>query len=141
MSKRVSQKLKDKLAKRARYYCEYCYASQKFSSDPFCIEHIIPISKGGNSEQDNLALAYSGCNNHKYTHTEAIDPISGISVPLFHPRKDKWQNHFARNNDKTLILGISPIGRATIERLNLNRKGLQHQRRLLALAGEHPADK
>lgn len=49
--------------------------------------HIIPLSKGGTYDLDNLALSCQGCNNRKYNLTEAIDPIDGQFVPLYHPRQ------------------------------------------------------
>jgi hypothetical protein len=87
---------------------------------------------------DNLAFACQGCNNRKYTNTEAVDPVTQAIVPLFHPRRNGWSEHFAWSDDYSLILGLTPIGRATVEKLQLNRAGLVNLRRILAEAGEHP---
>jgi len=57
---------------------------------------------------------------------------------LFHPREQSWDEHFAWNEDFTLILGLTPTGRATIEALHLNRSGLVNLRRVLYAIGEHP---
>jgi hypothetical protein len=57
---------------------------------------------------------------------------------LFHPRQQRWRDHFSWNDDATLIVGLSPSGRATVETLQLNREGLVALRRLLYAAGEHP---
>ncbi|WP_322744466.1 MULTISPECIES: HNH endonuclease signature motif containing protein [unclassified Coleofasciculus] len=70
-------KQKEAIARRAGGCCEYCRSQARFSPDPFSIEHIIPRSKNGTDEDDNLALACQGCNNRKYTHVEARDPVSG----------------------------------------------------------------
>jgi len=40
--------------------------------------------------------------------------------------------------DASLIVGLTPIGRATIAALALNRAGLLNLRRVLSRAGEHP---
>ncbi|MEL6671335.1 MAG: HNH endonuclease [Bacteroidota bacterium] len=126
------------IEKRASGCCEYCLSQSRFSPDPFTIEHIFPRSKGGNDDYSNLALACQGCNNRKYNFTEAMDPVTGTMVPLFHPRQDPWANHFRWNDDCSRILGISPEGRATIDKLGLNRPGLVNLRKVLYLAGEHP---
>ena len=88
----------------------------------------------------NLALACQGCNNHKYTKTEASDPVSGAMAPLFHPRRQRWRDHFTWDNTYTVIIGLTPTGRATVETLQLNRAGLVNLRRVLYAMGEHPPE-
>jgi hypothetical protein len=105
---------------------------------PFSVEHIIPRQAGGETMLDNLALACQGCNGHKYVKIEGVDPISGELVSLFHPRRQCWRDHFAWNADFTLIIGLTPTGRATVETLQLNREGLVNLRRVLCAMGEHP---
>jgi hypothetical protein len=86
------------------------------------VEHIIPRAKRGTNELDNLALACQGCNGPKLTCVEAFDPVSGRTVPLFHPRKDRWEDHFDWLDDFALVIGKTPVGRVTIDRLKLNRE-------------------
>lgn len=105
---------------------------------PFSVEHIIPRDKGGRTVRDNLALSCQGCNNHKYTKIEARDPVSEMSATLFHPRQQVWNDHFAWNDHYTLIVGLTPTGRATVKALYLNRPGLINLRRVLYAAGDHP---
>jgi hypothetical protein len=102
------------------------------------VEHILARARGGTTTLDNLALACQGCNNHKYDKVEAPDPITGRSAPLFHPRRDRWVEHFTWSDDFSLVLGLSPTGRATVEALYLNRDGVTALRRLLYKHGEHP---
>ncbi|NJK80461.1 MAG: HNH endonuclease [Chloroflexaceae bacterium] len=123
---------------RARGCCEYCRSQAMFAMQPFSIEHIIPQQQDGPNTLDNMALACQGCNGHKYTRTTTTDPISGKQVPLFHPRKQRWHDHFAWNDDFTLVVGLTPIGRATVAALHLNRDGLINLRRALYSIGEHP---
>jgi hypothetical protein len=85
-------------------------------------------------------LSCQGCNNHKYNRTRAPDPVSDQSVPLFHPRRQRWADHFAWSNDSTQILGLTPTGRATVEALQLNRPALVNLRRVLVEACEHPPE-
>lgn len=98
----------------------------------------MPRVTGGQTDLDNLALACQGCNNHKYTRTEAIDTVTGDIVPLFHPRHHVWDEHFAWTEDFLLMIGLTPTGRATIEALKLNRTGVINLRRVLQAIGEHP---
>lgn len=87
---------------------------------------------------DNLALACQGCNSHKHIKTEGYDPVSGGLVPLFNPRKQNWHDHFSWSSDFTLIIGLTSIGRATVEAMQLNREGLINLREVLYTMGEHP---
>ena len=50
----------------------------------------------------------------------------------------KWSEHFTWNDDFTLVIGISAIGRVTIEEMQLNREGVINLRRVLFAMGEHP---
>jgi len=102
------------------------------------VEHIIPRAAGGRSEADNLALACQGCNNHKYSKTEAPDSGSGEMVPLYHPRQHRWPDHFAWNEDTTIVIGLTPTGRATVEALRLNRENVVNLRWALRAVGKHP---
>lgn len=135
---RLTSAQRQEIQERAQGCCEYCISQAQFSCDPFSIEHIIPRSKGGTDNLGNLALACQGCNNFKYNHTEAIDPITGNSVPLYHPRQHLWHHHFTWNDERTKIIGITPTGRATVERLRLNREGATNLRRVLGSIGQHP---
>jgi hypothetical protein len=134
----VTAQKKKAVVERARGCCEYCRSQARFAVQPFSVEHIIPKSQGGQTTLDNLALACQGCNNHKYTKTEGSDPVTGDIVSLYHPRQQQWRDHFAWNDDFTLIIGLTPIGRATVEALWLNREGLVNLRRILYAMAEHP---
>ena len=86
----------------------------------------------------NLALSCQGCNNHKYTKVESFDPAGSAVVPLFNPRTQRWHDHFTWSNDATLVLGLTPTGRATVIALRLNREGIVNLRRVLYRHGLHP---
>ncbi len=86
----------------------------------------------------NLALACQGCNSHKHTKTEALDPVTKSLAPLYDPRRQRWSDHFGWNNDYTQIVGLSPTGRATTEALHLNRGSLINLRQILTSIEEHP---
>jgi hypothetical protein len=112
-----------------------------YCPDSPSVEHIEPKSAGGTDETSNLAMTCQGCNNHKYVSTSAMDPESGQRVPLYHPRRDRWDEHFRWSPDLTAIIGTTPTGRATMEKLRLNRPELINPRRLLRDAGPHAAQK
>ena len=135
---RVTAQQKKAVAERAQGCCEYCRSQARFAIQPFSVEHIIPRSHGGNTTLDNLALSCQGCNNHKYNKTEAKDSLSGNVVSLYHPRQQRWSEHFAWNDDFTIVIGLTPTGRATVETLQLNREGVVNLRHVLYMMGEHP---
>ncbi|MCY7391068.1 MAG: hypothetical protein LH647_06055, partial [Leptolyngbyaceae cyanobacterium CAN_BIN12] len=69
------------------------------------------------------AYACLGCNWNKADKTTVLDPYTSEPTGLFHPRRHKWPDHFAWNNDFTLIHGITPIGRATSSRTGFESPG------------------
>ncbi len=135
---RVTRQLKKAVSERAQGCCEYCQSQSRFAMQPFSIEHIVPRSQGGETTLKNLALACQGCNNHKYNKTKGRDPLNGQVVPLYNPRQQRWSDHFVWNNDCSLVIGLSPTGRATVEVLQLNREGVVNLRRILYVMREHP---
>lgn len=134
----ISKKKREKVQSRANGCCEYCKSQDKFSSSSFSIEHIYPQSLGGSDELSNLAWACQGCNNAKFTKVEARDIISNAIVTLFNPRLDKWDEHFKWNQDCSLIIGQTAIGRATVIALKMNRDSVVNLRNILFSCGEHP---
>lgn len=84
------------------------------------IEHLVPVAKGGSSEESNLWLSCPLCNRHKGDRTDAVDPETGESVALFNPRLHVWAEHFRWSADGIRILGITPVGRATVAALHLS---------------------
>lgn len=134
----VSASKRRKVAERAGGWCEYCRSPAEFATQSFAVEHIEPRVLGGGTELSNLALACDGCNSHKGSKTAGFDPLTREVVPLFHPRQHKWGEHFCWSADYLLVVGLTPIGRATVEVLRLNRRGVVNLRRILSLAGEHP---
>lgn len=109
------------VAERAGHRCEYCHAPEAVFNMPFEVEHIIPLAKDGLDEESNWALACRSCNLNKSDHIDGIDPVTQQRVRLFHPRNDKWTDHFAVERGLLFKLqGLTPIGRTTIEQLRMN---------------------
>lgn len=140
MPNRVTAAARRIAAARACGRCEYCQTPERFVPEALSIEHIVPRSRGGASGAENLCLACQGCNNHKYIRVSARDPVTERQVPLFHPRKHRWQDHFAWSPDATMVIGLTAIGRATVEALRLNRPGLVALREALVAFGVHPPE-
>lgn len=109
------------VAQRAFHRCEYCQAPEAVFNFPFEVEHIVPPGRGGAADDFNLALSCRACNLYKSTHIEAVDPRTQASVQLFHPRRQRWEEHFAVEGGSGALLGLTPSGRATVERLQMNR--------------------
>ena len=123
---------------RARYLCEYCLCPEDSNPDIFPADHVIPRAKGGIDDLVNRALACWRCNGLKSNFTEAIDPANGALVALYNPRIHNWADHFCWDKSFTLLLGISPTGRATVLKLQLNRPSVVKLRGILYKVGEHP---
>jgi len=102
---------------------------------PFEIDHIVPMSVGGETVVDNLCLACPPCNRHKGAKLHGQAPDTGQSVPLYHPRRQIWSDHFAWSDDGTTLLGLTPIGRATIEALGINRPKMIRLRAIWSKSG------
>jgi len=80
----------------------------------------------------------SGLQRAQHAKIRGYDPVIKKEVPLYHPRTQEWHEHFRWNNDFTLIIGLTPTGRVTLESLKLNRQGLINLRQVLYAAGKHP---
>jgi hypothetical protein len=85
----------------------------------FHINHVIPRSKEGLTEESNLVLQCPYCSLHKSNKLTATDPSGGKQVELFHPLTQLWHEHFILEPDGYLR-GLTSVGRATIEALRMN---------------------
>ena len=134
----IPQALRQRVAEQARYRCGYCLTSEAIVGTPMEIDHIIPESLGGPTEEENLWLACSLCNDHKSNRVAALDPLTSEIVRLFDPRRQVWQEHFTWTAEGDRIVGITPTGRATVAALHLNRPSLVRARQAWVSVGWHP---
>ena len=82
----VNETTKKLVRERAKFLCEYCHSLEEASAALFAIDHIIPQSLPGSSDDpDNLALACQRCNGYRYNFTTGIDPETGDIIPIFNP--------------------------------------------------------
>jgi hypothetical protein len=98
--------------------CEYCRLPQSASRLRFVLDHIVARQHGGQRVLQNLALCCGRCNRHKGPNISGIDPESRVMTRLFNPRQDEWSEHFKW--DEVTLVGLTPVGRATIAVLAIN---------------------
>ena len=120
--------------RRAKGRCEYCRAPQDIAAYTFHVEHIVPRVAGGADHPTNAALSCWSCNSAKAGHQTGINPTTGVEEPLFHPRRQLWDEHFALSPDRLRVLGRTATGRATVTRLRMNDPRFQPQARALWMA-------
>ncbi len=128
------------VAERAAHRCEYCGAPEAIFNFPFELEHIIPFVRGGTDEFGNQALACRSCNVHKGIHIEGKDPDTQTAIRLFDPRQDRWEQHFQVDATVGVLVGRTPIGRATIGRLQMNASAQILARRQWTLVKIYPPE-
>jgi hypothetical protein len=139
MSKRaIPKELRARVGQSTGHRCAYCQISERIIGPLLEIDHIVPQSKGGSSEEANLTLACPLCNGHKSNITEAIDPQTEHTTPLFNPRLEHWSDHFEWVGGGTVIRGKTAIGRITVQALDLNHPDVVAARRLWVSVGWHP---
>ena len=109
---------RDFVRRRADEQCEYCRLRQEHSELRHHIEHIVAKQHSGSDDAGNLALACHRCNLQKGPNLTGIDPQTGQGAQLFHPRRDRWSEHF--DFEGVRITGLSAVARATIHVLDLN---------------------
>lgn len=140
----LSLGIKQQVRQRANRLCEYCHSPEKISTARFTIDHIHPRSLGGSDNLDNLALACSRCNQRRYNFIVGQDRETLALLPLFHPRQQNWADHFIWSADGTQLDGVTPVGRATCDRLDVNDnryrgdRPIQEARALWVQAGWYP---
>jgi hypothetical protein len=132
--------LRRRVRQRAQNLCEYCRTLMDLTGHEFTLDHIVPEAYGGTGQFDNLCFCCFWCNNYKQARMYALDPRTGRLVRLFHPRLDRWEEHFRWSPTATRIIGRTAIGRATVEALRLNRSHLVAARRLWVRYDLHPPE-
>ena len=121
---------------RAGNRCEYCRLPQRYAPfSAFHIEHIRAKQHGGTDDPLNLGFSCNRCNLSKGPNLAGIDSDTGSMVALFNPRTDSWDDHFAFHG--TTIVGLTPIGRATVHVLNMNELRRLRSRAALMARGQY----
>jgi hypothetical protein len=121
---------------RALECCEYCLVPERLTLATHWVDHIVAEKHGGQTEESNLALSCVLCNQHKGSDLTSIDPETGQIIPLFHPRRDRWLDHFRLAGLQ--IEALTPIGRVTVRLLQLNHADRIEERELMLRLGLLP---
>ena len=127
---------RESVRERAGYRREYCLLAERCSSLPFEMDHVIPEKHGGLTESANLALACCYCNRFKGPNLSGLDPQTRDIARLFHPRRDSWNDHFRW--DGVTLVGMTAVGRATVQVLSVNLPGHLRVRSALRDEGLFP---
>ncbi|WP_013325762.1 HNH endonuclease [Gloeothece verrucosa] len=131
----IPAELRSFVIERAQGQCEYCLIHQDFSIYSHEVDHIIAIKHGGQTTAENLCLSCLSCNRHKGSDLATINLNTGEIIPLFHPRRQKWTEHFTLNN--AYIDGLTPIGIATARLLKFNAPNRLIERQILIGQGRY----
>ena len=126
------------IARRASHRCEYCKAPEVVFNFPFEVEHIVPLSWQGSNDEANLALACRSCNLRKGNRISGVSSGSNIEVSFFHPRGDRWSEHFQVNIESGEVLGRTLVGEVTVEYLEINSPAQVAARQLWIRLGLFP---
>jgi hypothetical protein len=121
---------------RANNHCEYCGISQVGQVATFHIDHIITSVAGGETKEENLALACVSCSLRKGSRQNLKDLETGEVVLIFNPRQQRWMEHFIW--DGVRVVGLTATGRITLQALDLNRPTMLAIRTEEVLLGRHP---
>ncbi len=138
-----NQDVRDVVRLRALDACEYCLMP---TSGKFHVEHIVahanwPAYQAGTLSKPlrqrdrlrltsanhiaNYAWSCSFCNEGK--GDETMGRYGGRFVRFFDPRYDNWPDHFAflPSSEYGVIVGVTPVGEATVEGLGFNDGGVE----------------
>jgi len=128
--------LRELVWERARGCCECCQLPQSLTILPHELDHIVAQQHHGPTDLENLCLACALCNAHKGPNLTGMDLESSQIVRLFHPRRDRWSEHFRWNG--AALEALTDVGRVTIEVLLINDPARVAVRAMSMQAGLFP---
>lgn len=133
----IPANLRQEVAERANYCCEYCRLSQEDYAYPFHIE-ITSQKHDGQTQLNNLALSCPVYNINKGSDIASNDPTTGDITRLYNPREQKWDEHFRISFENATIEALTAEGRVTIRLLKLNSHEQVSLRKILIKAKRYP---
>jgi len=132
----IPETLRALVSNRAFGSCEYCLLNGEYSIKRHEVDHIYAEKHGGETLEANLCLSCVDCNRYKGTDLASLDPLRGEPVFLFHPRRDKWSEHFQL--DGARIEPVTPEARASVKLLHINDIDRVWERAALLKLGRYP---
>ena len=136
MSRYINLELRQRVAERADFLCEYCLIAEEDTFFGCEVEHIISLKHGGSSALENLAYACAFCNRHKGSDIGSVS-ASGAFSRFFNPRTDLWADHFRL--DESIIKPLTVIGEVTARILRFNHADQLLERRALNAVSRYPS--
>lgn len=133
----ISQNLRNLVALRASYLCEYCLIHEDDTFLKCQLDHIISLKHSGETELENLAYDCAFCNRHKGSDIGSIDHSTGEFIRFFNPRTDLWAYHFRLIG--TTIMPLTKIGKVTSEILGFNLADRIYERQSLIEISKYPS--
>lgn len=121
------------MRERAGHCCEYCGYPESLAFYSHHVDHIVSEKHGGETHEGNLALACRSCNLNKGSDVGTLINDERQPIRLYHPRFDRWKDHF-----KLVEINIQPltrIGYGTITLLQFNHLDRLLERKLLVEIG------
>lgn len=85
---------------------------------------------------ENTCFSCAHCYAAKEPNVAGYDPETGVLAPLFNPRTDEWDDHFRWQGG--FLVGLTPVGRATVDVLRINDSDCVEQRQELIEADLFP---
>ena len=137
MSSYITESLRELVAARADYLCEYCLIHEKHTVFGCQVDHIISLKHDGPTEPENLAYACAFCNRNKGSDIGSILSHSREFIRFFNPRTDWWADHFKLVG--YIIEPITQIAMATTKILGFNHPDRILERKLLISVGKYPS--
>jgi 5-methylcytosine-specific restriction endonuclease McrA len=132
----MDESIRESVRRRAQDQCEYCRMPQSLIKLRHQIDHIIARQHRGPSTEENLALICQHCNLHKGPNIAGIDPETAELTRLFNPRSQNWNEHFKWRDAE--LIGLTAIGRTTLNVLAINEPLLLEVRAALVTEGAYP---
>ena len=133
MAAGLPDRIRQEVASRAGYRCEYCGLPQAYALHAHEPDHIVSRQHGGEDDSENLAWACLRCNRYKGPNVGSFDPETGVLVPFFNPRTQEWAVHFVWEGP--WIHPRTAEGRVTVKILRLNDADRVTERQLLMSSG------
>lgn len=137
MARWISAELRQTIADRAKFLCEYCLIAEADTFYGCQVDHIISLKHGGSSETENLAYACALCNRAKGSDVGSVS-TSGEFTRFFNPRTDRWAEHFSL--EQAAIRPVTPVGEVTARILGFNDSARLHEREEMIRFGKYPSE-
>ena len=81
-------KLKVSLAEKQKYVCPLC-GNKMISLEDRDIDHILPYSLGGTTDESNAQLVHHHCNLNKSSHINLDEVLSSLGTPNAYVLRDE----------------------------------------------------